>query len=253
MLSSAPVVRVDPPRRSASFVCLKRCAQALFAIWALPRLWMYCCARSFVGSRAFGAASESIAGVPGLRGCYLRQAFYRRTLARCGQDAYFGWLSVFSMSEAQVGERAYIGRFCSIGFAAIGDEAMLADRVQILSGGHEHSRGDQSQPMQCQGQLFQQVRIGKGAWIGAGAVVMADVGDHAIVGAGAVVTRPIPAHSVAVGVPARVVKAMPHRLPQYLLESACAQRPHGFPVQSGEKEFPNGVSAISPDVFPLSR
>ena len=74
-----------------------------------------------------------------MRGVYLRQAFYRRTLAHCGRDVYFGWQSVFSMPEATVGERAYIGRFCSIGFAEIGDEVMLADGVQILSGGHEHS------------------------------------------------------------------------------------------------------------------
>jgi acetyltransferase-like isoleucine patch superfamily enzyme len=38
---------------------------------------------------------------------------------------------------------------------------------------------------------------------------MADVGEHAIIGAGAVVNQPIPAYSVAVGVPARVVRALP--------------------------------------------
>ena len=167
----------------------------------------YFTCRGFLGRRAFGAASESIASVPGLRGVYLRQAFYRRTLAQCGEDVYFGWQSVFSMPEARVGDRAYIGRFCSLGFAHIGDEVMLADHVQLLSGGQEHAHGSVDKSIQSQGQCFRQVRIGQGAWIGAGAIVMADVGEHAIIGAGAVVNQPIPAYSVAVGVPARVIKS----------------------------------------------
>jgi UDP-N-acetylbacillosamine N-acetyltransferase len=35
---------------------------------------------------------------------------------------------------------------------------------------------------------------------------MNDVGERSVIGAGAVVVNPIPSHSVAVGVPARVVK-----------------------------------------------
>jgi acetyltransferase-like isoleucine patch superfamily enzyme len=190
----------------------KRCIQLVFFLLALPRLLIYLICKRVVGHRAFGAASESIAKVPGLRGVYLRQAFYTNTLMSCGKDAYFGWNSVFSMHEASVGERAYIGRFCSIGFADIGAEAMLADHVQILSGGHEHTRSDASQSMHAQDQHYERTRIGAGAWIGAGAVVMADVGNHAIVGAGSVVSKPIPAYSVAVGVPARVIKSLPHSI-----------------------------------------
>ena len=47
-------------------------------------------------------AIESIARLPALRGVYLRQAFYARTLSACGKDCYFGWMSVFSMTEARV-------------------------------------------------------------------------------------------------------------------------------------------------------
>src|SRR5690606_30989389 len=125
--------------------------------------------------------SESIARVAGQRGVYLRQAFYRATLDACGQDIYFGWMSVFSMTEARVGDRAYIGRFCSIGYADIGADALLADGVQILSGGDEHAHGnDASDNMHDATQTYRVVRIGRGAWIGAGAIVMADVGDEAI-------------------------------------------------------------------------
>jgi acetyltransferase-like isoleucine patch superfamily enzyme len=180
--------------------------QFFFLVAALPRVAFYRVAKAILGSRALTSSSESIARVPGLRGVYLRQAFYRMVLSHCAPDVYLGWCSVFSMSEASVGQNAYIGRFCSIGFAEIGDEAMLADGVQILSGGREHNHDDASQPIQNQGQTYTRVRIGRGAWIGAGAIVMADVGEHAIVGAGAVVNRPVPARCIAVGVPARVVK-----------------------------------------------
>ena len=177
-----------------------------FYVLVLPRLFFYSIGQRILGQRAFSAASESIARIPGLRGVYCRQAFFNRTLAACGADCYFGWNSVFSMREARLGDRVYIGRFCSLGYARIGSDTMLADGVQVLSGGREHGTRENAGRMHDQEQIFQPVRIGAGCWIGANAVVMADVGENSIVGAGAVINKPIPANSIAVGVPGRVVK-----------------------------------------------
>ncbi len=54
------------------------------------------------------------------------------------------------------------------------------------------------------------VVIGAGAYIGAGAMILqgVEIGERAVIGAGAVVTESIPAESVAVGVPACVVKQL---------------------------------------------
>jgi acetyltransferase-like isoleucine patch superfamily enzyme len=52
------------------------------------------------------------------------------------------------------------------------------------------------------------VRIGKYTWIGGNSTILpgVTVGEGAIIGAGSVVTHDIPPYSVAVGVPAKVIK-----------------------------------------------
>ncbi len=51
------------------------------------------------------------------------------------------------------------------------------------------------------------IRIGRGAAVGAGAIVLTDltIGAWAMVAAGAVVTQDVPAHALVVGIPARRV------------------------------------------------
>jgi acetyltransferase-like isoleucine patch superfamily enzyme len=54
--------------------------------------------------------------------------------------------------------------------------------------------------------------IGDDCWIGAGTTVLPGVtiGDGCTIGAGSVVTRDVPPFSMALGVPARVVKELEH-------------------------------------------
>jgi acetyltransferase-like isoleucine patch superfamily enzyme len=204
--SRSDLVVVEPKRRSAAAILIKRVLQFMFLFLCLPWFLAFGIGRLIWGrSRSFQLTAEYLAVVPGMIGVYLRQAFFERTLSRCGPDCYFGWLSTPSMAQAEFGASVYIGRSCRIGFASIGDRAMIGDGAQILSGGREHGRAAEGVTSQEQPQSFRRVTIGAGAWIGANAVVMADVGDGAIVGAGAVVVKPIPPRTTAVGVPARVL------------------------------------------------
>ncbi len=54
------------------------------------------------------------------------------------------------------------------------------------------------------------IRIEKGAWIGAGAIILPGVtiGEGAVVGAGSVVTTDVPPRSLVGGVPAKVIKKL---------------------------------------------
>ena len=184
----------------------KAIGHMLGGMYALPHRVAYAMAKPVFGpDRAFVAASERMAKAPGHVGVYARQAFYRAALDRVGVDIYFGFMSVFSKRQATLGDNVYIGRFCSIGWAAIGNHVMLADAVQILSGARQHGVETKAAPLQDNAQSFSQVSIGAGAWLGSGCIVMADVGANAIVGAGAVVTRPVPAGVKVAGVPARVI------------------------------------------------
>ena len=59
------------------------------------------------------------------------------------------------------------------------------------------------------GTLCKPVTIEDHVWIGARAIILSGVtiGEGAVIGAGAVVTKDIPPYSIAVGNPARVIKA----------------------------------------------
>lgn len=204
---------VSAPERSALAMQVKRIVQALFLALVTPRLLIYRLNRLvWGGDRAFLAASESLSRIPGMRGVYSRQAFFSATLAACGQDVYFGFGTLFSMTAARIGDRAYIGRQCSIGFADIGADALLADQVVVLSGGREHGQPDGSDHKGRE-QRYSRVKIGQKAWIGSGSVIMADVGEGSMIGAGSVVNRPIPSGCIAAGVPARVIRSYDRSAP----------------------------------------
>ena len=192
----------------------KTIAQLLGRLRAAPHVARYILAIVVLGrQRAFSGASERLAKIPGQWGVYTRQAFYRWTLDHLGRDVYFGFMSLLSKPDIRIGDSVYIGRFCTIGLADLGDAVMLADNVSILSGRHQHGRSavgaDAGQTLQDNEQTYTRVMIASGAWIGASAVVMANVGRGAIVGAGAVVVKPVEANSTVAGVPAKTLNASP--------------------------------------------
>lgn len=87
--------------------------------------------------------------------------------------------------------------------------AMAAEYSSVLDSDHEFD-GSHVHVLD-QGVLVRQVRIGAGALVGAHSTVRPGVhiGRRSIVGAGSVVVRDVPDGTVAVGAPARPVRALP--------------------------------------------
>jgi acetyltransferase-like isoleucine patch superfamily enzyme len=124
---------------------------------------------------------------------------------------------LFAYSRVRVGQNVYLGLHSKVGLVDIGDGTIISDDVQLLSGAHQHlteespdgaySSSDINKNIQSDLKP-ERISIGRDCWVGTRAIVMADIGDNCIIGAGAVVTRPIPSNSVAVGVPARVIRTL---------------------------------------------
>ena len=88
------------------------------------------------------------------------------------------------------------------GGITIEDDVQIAANVQLLSNNHD--------PYDRQILICKPIVIKKGAWIGAGASIMAGVtiGKYAIVGAASVVTHDVGDYEVVVGNPARVIRTL---------------------------------------------
>ncbi len=94
----------------------------------------------------------------------------------------------------------------------IGEHCLFANGCLITDGNHRHD--DTDMPMPWQGYASKgPVRIGDNTWLGANVVVTSGVtiGRRSVIGANSVVTEDVPPFSVAAGVPARVLKQIPHR------------------------------------------
>jgi acetyltransferase-like isoleucine patch superfamily enzyme len=108
-----------------------------------------------------------------------------------------------------IGDRCLIGRGSGIvGHLSIeiADDVYTGHHVYITD--QNHGYADRVLPISMQTMPERPVRIGAGSWIGHGSVVLpgASIGRNVTIGANSVVRGEIPDYSVAVGVPAKVIK-----------------------------------------------
>lgn len=186
---------------------LKLIVHSIFVFLVSPLYLLYLVFRLTGGKAAFASFSQFLSLIPGKVGSLTRIAFYRLAMSRCHHDCVIGFGTIFSQANTQIGRGVYIGPQCNIGACQIGDSALVASGVHILSGSRQHNYDDINKPIQEQGGELSQISIGIDAWIGNGALVMSNVGAKAVIGAGSVVTKDIPDFSIAVGNPAKVVKS----------------------------------------------
>jgi len=149
----------------------------------------------------FSFIAQVLAIVPDLPGSYVRVAFYRMTLRSCAREFVMGTGAYFAHPQISVGDGVGIAQSCIIGYATIGDGAMLGPHVQVLSGGEQHKRDSQGR-LTDEGRKYTPVSIGEHCFIGANSVILADVGAKSTVAAGSVVFTPVPAGVTVGGNPA---------------------------------------------------
>ena len=186
---------------------LKAIAEVLATVVVLPFFVLYRMQAAISAPvRAFPGWSQAFSLLPGLTGVYLRRAFYRLALKRCGRDAFVGFGTILSHPTSSIGRTVYVGAFCCLGDVTLEDDVLLGSRISIANGSRQHGIDRLDVPIREQPGEWPHVTIGADTWIGEGAVVLADVGQHCVVGAGAVVIDPIPDYAVAAGVPAKVIR-----------------------------------------------
>jgi acetyltransferase-like isoleucine patch superfamily enzyme len=112
--------------------------------------------------------------------------------------------------DVVLGNRVFMNSFSEISAAnkvVLGDDVLVGNGCYITDNAHGYQdvgRSLREQPVRITGEII----IHERSWLSANVVVVGDVriGKHCVIGANAVVNRDIPDYSLAVGVPARVVR-----------------------------------------------
>lgn len=108
-----------------------------------------------------------------------------------------------------------IGNFCSLndycviygmGGVVVGNQVLIATHTIFVSSNHSYQNS--KIPIRLQQIVLREIVVEDDVWIGANCTILAGVtiGSGSVIGAGSVVNKDIPPYSVAVGVPAKIIK-----------------------------------------------
>jgi virginiamycin A acetyltransferase len=185
----------------------KTIANGVALVAVLPAVCLYrLIAAISTPERVFPGYSQGFSLIPGLTGIFLRRAFYRCVLPRCGQDVCISFGTVFSHPTAELGERVYLGVACMIGDATLEDDVLVGSHVSIINGRRQHGIERLDIPVREQPGEYPRIVVGRDSWIGDRAVVTASLGSQVVVGAASVVLNPAPDRGIVAGSPGKVIR-----------------------------------------------
>lgn len=136
---------------------------------------------------------------------------------RIGDDCTMNAISSFVSTSAgenpvlEIGNRSYLGHRVSISVGSrvtIGSHVLIADNVFIADNPGHPLDAVKRRTQGVDRDQIRPVTIGDDVWIGHGCKIMPGVtiGEGAVIGAGSIVTRDVPAHALAAGAPAQVIR-----------------------------------------------
>jgi acetyltransferase-like isoleucine patch superfamily enzyme len=155
---------------------------------------------------------------PGMRiesGFRLRHGFHSGL--SFGRDVYFGRCTTIDclvQARFDVGSNTTFTQGCFVSVVdslRIGNDVLVGEYCSLRDA--NHGIADTDIPIASQLMVPVPINIADNVWIGRGVAVLAGsvIGEGSVIGANAVVSHYIPAMSVAVGVPAKVIKLrLPH-------------------------------------------
>jgi maltose O-acetyltransferase len=158
----------------------------------------------------------------------------RSQMHYCGSDVTIYSPVVFTGPQAlDIGSHTSIAPFVHIwcgGRVIIGESCMIGSHVAISSLTHDYTRQDMHQSM-----IARPVVIEDHVWVGSHAVILPGVriGRGAVIGAGAVVTHDVEEYAIVVGVPARARGLRP---------GIADERHNGHPSVGPTELEPDGVA-----------
>jgi len=115
----------------------------------------------------------------------------------------------------EIQKNAYIGKRCKISShtficegVTIEDNVFIGHGVTFINDSYPRATTPQGELQSDRDWRVERTLIKKGASIGSGSTILADVtvGENAIVGAGSVVTKDVPANGIVAGNPARFLR-----------------------------------------------
>ncbi|WP_459558078.1 sugar O-acetyltransferase [Lacunimicrobium album] len=109
--------------------------------------------------------------------------------------------------QIRLGNRVYMNAGCVLLDCApieIGDDVLLAPGVQLLTATHPLDFETRRSGLE----YAKPIRIGTGAWLGGGVIVLPGVtiGARSVIGAGSVVTKDVPEDVIVAGNPGRILR-----------------------------------------------
>lgn len=130
---------------------------------------------------------------------------------RIATGVFLGRNSILSCKNGDItlGLNVNIGFNCEIfsgSQVTLGNGTLVAAYCYFIGGDHDPQ--DVEASVTEQGSRSAGIEVGENCWFGAGVKTLdgMSVGRNSIIGAGAVITKPLPAYSVAVGIPAKVIR-----------------------------------------------
>jgi len=132
-----------------------------------------------------------------LRKIYLKLMLVNFSTYRFGKHIY-----IKKRGNLNLGQNVRIGSFTKIwnySLVEIGDNFLAAGCLTLNTGTHDVDTLDAKS---------ESIKIGNNVWCGVNVTILSGVsiGNNCVIGAGAVVTNSIPDNSIAVGIPAKVIK-----------------------------------------------